>query len=63
MLAKSKLNSEEFLISKDLIDSYIIHDEIISINNVLKKHIDMIEKMKKMKNLKQSIKYFKLFIK
>ena len=27
MLAKSKLNSVEFLISKALIDSYINHDE------------------------------------
>ena len=36
MLAKSKLNSIEVLISKTLIDSDISYDEFISINNVLK---------------------------
>ena len=35
-LAKSKLNSIEVLISKSLIDSVIIHDEFVLINNVLK---------------------------
>ena len=35
ILAKSKLHSMDVLISKALIDSYIIHDEFISINNVL----------------------------
>ena len=36
LLAKSKLNSIEVLISKTLIDSNISYDEFISINNVLK---------------------------
>ena len=36
MLAKSKLNSVENLISKILIDSNIIHDKFGFINNVLK---------------------------
>ena len=36
LLAKSKLNSIEVLISKALIDSNISHDEFILINNVLK---------------------------
>ena len=36
LLAKSKLNSVENLISKILIDSNIIHDEFGFINNVLK---------------------------
>ena len=36
LLAKSKLNSIEVLISKTLIDSDISYDEFISINNVLK---------------------------
>ena len=36
LLAKSKLNSIEVLISKALIDSNISHDEFVSINNVLK---------------------------
>ena len=35
LLAKSKLNSIEFLISKALIDSNIRHDEFVLINNVL----------------------------
>ena len=48
MLAKSKLNSIEVLISKALIDSVISHDEFVLVNNVLKGH----DKMKgKIKNL------------
>ena len=38
LLARTKLNSLEFLISEALIDSYINHDEFISINNVLKEN-------------------------
>ena len=36
LLAKSKLNTIEVLISKDLIDSNIGHDEYVLTNNVLK---------------------------
>ena len=36
LLAKSKLNSIEILISEELIDSYISHDEFLSVNNVLR---------------------------
>ena len=36
LLAKSKLNNIEALISKALIDSNISHDEFVLINNVLK---------------------------
>ena len=36
LLAKSKLNSIEVLISKAIIDSNITHDEFVLINNVLK---------------------------
>ena len=46
MLAKSKWNSIEVLISKALIDSNISNDEFVSINNVLKEHYDMKEKIK-----------------
>ena len=46
MLAKSKLNSIEALISKALIDSTINHDELISKNNVLKEFYDMKEEPK-----------------
>ena len=36
MLAKSKLNNMEALISKALIDTNISHDEFVLINNMLK---------------------------
>ena len=41
LLAKSKLNSMEVLISKSLIDSNISHDEFVLINNVLQEFYDM----------------------
>ena len=41
LLAKSKLNGIEVLISKALIDSNISHDEFVLINNVLKEFYDM----------------------
>ena len=43
MLAKSKLNRIEVLISKFLIDSSISHDELVLINNVLKEYEEMKE--------------------
>ena len=46
MLAKSKLNSIEVLISKALIDSNVSHDEFVLINNVLKEFYDMKNKSK-----------------
>ena len=36
LLAKTKLNSIEVLISKALIDSNVSHDKLVLINNVLK---------------------------
>ena len=50
LLAKSKLNSIEVLISKALIDSNISHDEFVSINNVLKKFYDMKDEIKNCNN-------------
>ena len=41
LLAKSKLNSIEVLISKALIDSNICHDEVVLISNVRKEFYDM----------------------
>ena len=38
LLGKDKLNNTEFLISKALIDSYISHDEFVSLNTVLKEY-------------------------
>ena len=49
LLAKSKLNSIEVIISKALINSNISHNEFILINNVLKEYDDMKEEIKKLK--------------
>ena len=49
LLAKSKLNGIEVLISNTLIDSVISHDEFVLTNNVLKDYDDM---KKEIKNLK-----------
>ena len=46
MLAKSKLNGIEVLISKALTDSNISHDELVLINNMLKEFYDMKEEIK-----------------
>ena len=46
LLAKSKLNSIEVLISKNLIDSNIRHEKFVLIENVLKEFYDMKEKIK-----------------
>ena len=49
LLAKSKLNSIEVLISKALINLDISHDEFILINHVLKQFDDLREEIKKLK--------------
>ena len=49
MLAKSKLNGTEVLISKVLIGSNISHDELVLINNVLKEYDNMKEAIKNLK--------------
>ena len=41
LLAKSKLNGIEVLISKTLIDSKISRDEFVLLNNVLRELYDM----------------------
>ena len=41
LLAKSKLNSIEVLISKTLIDLNVSHDEFVLISNLLKEYDDM----------------------
>ena len=50
LLAKSKLNNIEVLISKALTDSNISHDEFVLINNVLKEFYDMKEEIKNSNN-------------
>ena len=49
MLAKSKLNNIEVLNSKALVDSVIIDDKFVLMNNVLKKCNKMIEEIKNLK--------------
>ena len=46
MLRKYKLNTFEVLISRALIDSYIIHDEYVSVNNVLREYNKMKKEIK-----------------
>ena len=60
LLAKSKLNSIEVLISKALIDSNISHDEFVLISNVTKELYDMKEEIENSYNNKTK---FKLYIK
>ena len=49
MLAKSKLNSVEVLISKTSIDSVISHDEFVLINDAAKEYYEMKEEIKNLK--------------
>ena len=49
LLAKRKLNSIEVLISKNLLNSVISHDEFVLINKVLKEYNEMKEEMKNLK--------------
>ena len=46
LLGKNKLNAIEVLISKALTDSYISHDEFVSVNNVLREYYEIKEKIK-----------------
>ena len=54
MLGKDKLNTIEVLIWKALIDSYISHDEFVSINNVLREYNEI---KKEIKNPETSVEY------
>ena len=49
MLAKSKLNTIEVLISEALIDSAISQDKFVLINNVLKEYDEMKEEVKNLR--------------
>ena len=50
LLTKSKLNSMEALISKNLTDSNVNHDEFVLINNLLKEFYDMKKEIKTSNN-------------
>ena len=54
LLGKNKLDVIEVLISKALINSYINHDEFVSVNNVLKVYIEMRDEIK---NSDTSVEY------
>ena len=50
LLAKTKVDTIDVLISKALLDSYINHDEFVSVSNVLKKYNEMKKEIKNPKN-------------
>ena len=56
LLGKDKLNTIEVLISKSLIDSYISHDEFVSVKNVVREFNDM---KKEIKNPETYMEYTK----
>ena len=60
LLANSKLNSTEVLISKALIDSVISYNKFVLRNNVLKEFCDMKEEIKNSNN-KQKFKCFIIY--
>ena len=51
LLAKTELNTIDVLILKILSDSYINHDEIVSVNNTLRKYNKMNEEVKSLWNI------------
>ena len=55
LLAKAKLYTIEFLVSNALIDSYINHNEVVSINNVLREYN---KTKREIKNPETSVEYF-----
>ena len=62
LLAKTKLKSIDVLISTALIDSYISHNDFVSVKNVLNESNDMKEAIKNQKS-STIYKYFYLFLK
>ena len=46
LLGKDKLNTIEVLISQPLLNSYITHDEFVSVDNVLREYYEMKENIK-----------------
>ena len=54
LLGKDKLNTIEVLSSKALIDSYICHDEFVTVNNVLRGYYEI---KTETKNPETSVEY------
>ena len=46
LLGKVKINTIKILISKSIIDSYISHDEFISVDSVLREYNQMKQEIK-----------------
>ena len=63
MLAKSKLNGIEVLISKALIHWNISHAKFVLINHMLKEYEEMKERNQKFKDLIEFIEDYSLFVK
>ena len=55
LLANSKLNNIQILISMALIDSNVTHDEFVLINNMLRQYDNI--KNKKINDLNSSLKF------
>ena len=53
-LAKTKLDTSEVLISKDLSYSFVSHDEFVSVNNVLREYNEI---KKHIKNPENNVEY------
>ena len=49
-LPRTKINTIEVLISKDLINSYISHDEVVLVNNLLREYDNIKEAIKNHNN-------------
>ena len=45
-LPRTKINTIEVLISKDLINSYISHDEVVLVNNLLREYDNIKKQLK-----------------
>ena len=61
MLAKSKLNTTEVVLSKALIDPNISHDEFALINNLLKEYNDMKEEIKNYNDKQRTLWFINKF--
>ena len=55
LLAKTKSNTIEVLVSKAWIDSYINHNEFDSVNKIIREYNEMEEKIK---NFKNAVEYY-----
>ena len=61
LLAKSKLNSIEVLISKPLIDSVISNDEFVLINDILKEYNEMKEEIKILRLNQVFLRFYSIY--